>query len=266
MRALRDFNKPKITMDDRFIFLRLIEDLFPAIKADQKLDPVLEAAAKKVSKIRNEATNWAFQDEESFILKVVQMKEILDVRHCMFIIGEAGSAKTTIWTILIEALRELGQVTYFETLNPKAVSSDELFGYINKAGEWKDGVLSVIMRNQVRDLPPYTNKQKNKWTILDGDIDPEWIESLNTVMDDNKVLTLVSNERIPLTPEMRLIFEIANMKNATPATVSRGGVLFINLTDIGWRPYMESYIYSLKPEKANDQKEIKLIENATSVF
>lgn len=73
---------------------------------------------------------------------------------------------------------------------------------------------------------------------MDGDIDPEWIESLNTVMDDNKVLTLVSNDRIPLSPEMRLIFEISNLKNATPATVSRAGVLFINETDIGWMPYM----------------------------
>ena len=77
---------------------------------------------------------------------------------------------------------------------------------------------------------------------MDGDIDPEWIESLNTVMDDNKVLTLVSNDRIPLTPSMRLLLEISNLKNATPATVSRGGVLFINETDIGWMPYMNSWL------------------------
>lgn len=49
-----------------------------------------------------------------------------------------------------------------------------------------------------------------------------WIESLNTVMDDNKVLTLASNERIALTMEMRLIFEVGHLKCATPATVSRG--------------------------------------------
>ncbi len=77
---------------------------------------------------------------------------------------------------------------------------------------------------------------------MDGDIDPEWIESLNTVMDDNKVLTLVSNDRIALTKEMRLLFEISNLKNATPATVSRAGVLYINDSDIGWMPAMNSWL------------------------
>ena len=48
-----------------------------------------------------------------------------------------------------------------------------------------------------------------------------WIESLNTVMDDNKILTLASNERIAVTPEMKLLFEISNLRTATPATVSR---------------------------------------------
>jgi dynein heavy chain len=47
-------------------------------------------------------------------------------------------------------------------------------------------------------------------------------------MDDNKVLTLVSNDRIPLSPSMRLLFEVSNLKNASPATVSRGGVLYVN--------------------------------------
>ena len=51
-----------------------------------------------------------------------------------------------------------------------------------------------------------------KWIVFDGDIDPMWIESLNTVMDDNKVLTLASNERITLTKHMRLLFEISNLK------------------------------------------------------
>jgi dynein heavy chain len=65
-------------------------------------------------------------------------------------------------------------------------------------------------------------------------------------MDDNKVLTLVSQERIPMTPEMRLILEISHLKNATPATVSRGGVLFVNDTDIGYRPYFDTWLTKYK--------------------
>ena len=55
-------------------------------------------------------------------------------------------------------------------------------------------------------------------------------------MDDNKILTLASNERIPLTPSMRLLLEINHMNHCSPATVSRGGVVFINAEDIGWKP------------------------------
>jgi len=79
-----------------------------------------------------------------------------------------------------------------------------------------------------------------------------WIESLNTVMDDNKVLTLVSQERIPLTPSMRLIIEVSHLKNATPATVSRGGVLFVNDADIGCRPFLDTWLSTYKNDKKDD--------------
>jgi len=117
----------------------------------------------------------------------------------------------------------------------------------------------MIMKNQAKCEEKYKDDQVYKWSILDGDIDPEWIESLNTVMDDNKVLTLVSNDRIFLTPSMRLCFEISNLKNATPATVSRAGVLFINDGDIGWIPYMNSWlersVYKLNRGSLSAQEE-----------
>ncbi len=74
----------------------------------------------------------------------------------------------------------------------------------------------------------------------------EWIESMNTVMDDNKMLTLASNERIPLTPTMRLLLEINHMVHCSPATVSRGGVIFVNAEDVGWRPAVDSWIERLE--------------------
>ena len=71
----------------------------------------------------------------------------------------------------------------WQDINPKAVTTHELYGFINPATrEWKDGLFSTIMR----DMSNIANESP-KWIVLDGDIDPMWIESLNTVMDDNKV-------------------------------------------------------------------------------
>jgi len=237
MRALRDFNMPKIVTDDKPIFLRLIGDLFPRVECPSKSNPEFTKISHDTAK-----KDMGLLAEDAFVIKIVQLAEILEVRHCCFIIGPPGCGKTAVWKTLVASYKNNNQDCEYDTLNPKAVSSDELFGAYNKAKEWKNGVLSVIMKNQVKNDDKYKPTQFHKWSVLDGDIDPEWIESLNTVMDDNKVLTLVSNDRIPLSPQMRLIFEISNLKNATPATVSRAGVLFINDTDIGWNPYMNAWL------------------------
>jgi len=241
MRALRDFNLPKIVMDDRKIFKDLIADLFPNMDPPRAQSEEWEIAATEV------AVKAGRQPEEGFIQKCVELAEILVVRHCMFVIGTPGVAKTTIWKNMAEAFCKLDHETIYDIVDPKAVNSDELFGCMNvKTKEWKDGVLSVMMRDMVKCQGKFKPTQKYKWVILDGDVDPMWIESLNTVMDDNKVLTLVSQERIPLTASMRLIIEVSHLKNATPATVSRGGVLFVNEGDIGWRPYMDTWMAKYK--------------------
>ncbi|XP_014668470.1 PREDICTED: LOW QUALITY PROTEIN: dynein beta chain, ciliary-like [Priapulus caudatus] len=243
MRALRDFNIPKIVTDDVPIFMGLIGDLFPALDVPRKRDAELEKMVKQST------IDLKLQPEEGFILKVIQLQELLQVRHSVFVIGIAGTGKTQVWKTLFKTYQNQRLRPVVTDLNPKTVTNDELFGIINPSTrEWKDGLFSVIMRDQAgiaHDGP--------KWILLDGDIDPMWIESLNTVMDDNKVLTLASNERIALTPHMRLIFEISNLRTATPATVSRAGILYINPADLGWNPYVASWIETrdVHSEKAN---------------
>ncbi|KAJ3051836.1 hypothetical protein HK097_007152 [Rhizophlyctis rosea] len=232
MRALRDFNVPKIVTDDLQVFNGLIGDLFPKVEVARKRDERLEA------EIRKATVESSLQAEDIFVLKVVQLEELLAVRHCVFIIGHGGTGKSQIWKMLAKTYINMGRKCFTTDLNPKAVTTDDLFGCINPATrEWKDGLFSSILREMAS--MPGTDP---KWMILDGDIDPNWIESLNTVMDDNKMLTLASNERIPLKPHMRLIFEIGDLKYATPATVSRAGILYLNTTDVGWNPYVQSWL------------------------
>ncbi|EDS32929.1 dynein heavy chain [Culex quinquefasciatus] len=234
MRALRDFNIPKIVTDDVPVFMGLIGDLFPALDVPRKRSPDFERL------IRKSAIELKLQPEDNFILKVVQLEELFAVRHSVFIVGFAGTGKSQVWKTLFKTYQNQKRKPHFNDLDPKAVTNDELFGIINPATrEWKDGLFSVIMRDQAN-----MGGTGPKWIVLDGDIDPMWIESLNTVMDDNKVLTLASNERIALTKEMRLLFEISNLRTATPATVSRAGILYINPQDLGWNPFVASWIDS----------------------
>ncbi|KAH0627401.1 hypothetical protein JD844_003041 [Phrynosoma platyrhinos] len=205
MRALRDFNLPKIVTDDVPIFMGLISDLFPALDVPRKRDLHFEQMVKQST------LELHLQPEESFILKIMKT--------------------------LNKTYVNMKQKPVWNYLNPKVVTTDELFG-----------LLSSLLREQANITHSWP-----KWIVLDGDIDPMWIESLNTVMDDNKVLTLASNERIPLTPSMRLLFEIHHLKTATPATVSRAGILYVNPQDLGWNPYVASWIEqrSHQSEKAN---------------
>ena len=81
----------------------------------------------------------------------------------------------------------------------------------------------------------------NNWIVCDGPIDSIWIENLNTVLDDNKILTLSNNERIAMLDSCRLVMETENVKNASLATVSRCGMIYITERDITYKPYVNTW-------------------------
>jgi dynein heavy chain len=125
--------------------------------------------------------------------------------------------------MLAKAQDKVNRRTTYYDINPKTVSTKDFYGYNLPSKEWKDGLFSQTLRNLA-----ITQDTNPKWVILDGDLDANWIESMNSVMDDNKILTLANNERIPLKPHMRQLFEIRDLRFATPATVSRAGILYIS--------------------------------------
>ncbi|KFQ23871.1 Dynein heavy chain 9, axonemal, partial [Merops nubicus] len=134
MRSLRDFNIPKIVTDDVPVFMGLIGDLFPALDVPRKCDLNFE------SFVRQAVLNLQLQAEDNFVLKVVQLEELLTVRHSVFVVGNAGTGKSQVLRSLHKTYQLMNRRPVWTDLNPKAVTNDELFGIINPSTrEWKDG-------------------------------------------------------------------------------------------------------------------------------
>lgn len=106
----------------------------------------------------------------------------------------------------------------------QAITKDQLFGSLDATTrEWTDGLFTHILRKIIDNMRG--ESAKRHWIIFDGDVDPEWVENLNSLLDDNKLLTLPNGERLALPSNVRIMFEVQDLKYATLATVSRCGMI-----------------------------------------
>ncbi len=213
------------------LFLSLIDDLFPGVKADKATFPEVEAAMERQVKERG------LQAHPSWMSKCVQLYETYQVRHGIMVVGPTGSGKSTIMDVLAGALTDLGQKHVIWRMNPKSITAPQMFGRLDAAtGDWTDGIFAVLWRRAARARNQYT------WIVLDGPVDAIWIENLNTVLDDNKVLTLANGDRVQMSATMKAMFEPENLNNASPATVSRAGIIYVSDSELGWRPLVASWL------------------------
>lgn len=107
--------------------------------------------------------------------------------------------------------------------------------------DWKDGIFSSIFRTVNQPLPP-ERKREIRWIIFDGNVDAILVENLNSVMDDNRLLTLPNRERVLLQSHCAIIFEVSDLQYATPATISRCGVVWVDPKNLGTKPLYERWL------------------------
>jgi dynein heavy chain 2, cytosolic len=159
-------------------FTLLLADIFPGANST---DIIYEEVGNAV---RTSLEELKLSSNDAQIAKVLQFYEATQQRMGVVLVGPSGCGKTTIWKVLKRALDKLGQGPRTFLMNPKAMPRTQLLGYMNNdTREFSEGVLTVSAREVVKS-------SGSSWIILDGDIDPEWVESLNSVLDDNHLLTL----------------------------------------------------------------------------
>ncbi|CAD8154161.1 unnamed protein product [Paramecium pentaurelia] len=196
LKALKYVFEPKLIQNDLNLFHQLLIQFYPAqeIKSVERDD------------FSNFIVTSILQQ------KVSELKQILKLRHGIMIVGPAGSGKSACLEVTLKQTN-MTNIRLF----PKAMKVSELFGCLNISTlEWEEGVLpSLLKQEQQQDI-----------YIFDGAVETEWIETMNSALDNSKRLCLTNGCIINLNCSM--IFEVDSLKGATPSTISRCGILYIS--------------------------------------
>ncbi|CCL98405.1 uncharacterized protein FIBRA_00400 [Fibroporia radiculosa] len=241
---------PKLVAEDVPLLTSLLADVFPGTDyVPVNLDALREQIGKVCAERRLiEGDRW--------VSKILQLYQIQKIQHGLMMVGSSGSGKTNAWQVLLAALERLDGIEGVSyVIDPKAMDKDALYGTLDPTTrEWNDGLFTHTLRKIVDDVRGESGKRH--WIIFDGDVDPEWVENLNSVLDDNKLLTLPNGERLNLPPNVRIMFEVEHLRYATLATVSRCGMIWFSEDvvepDMVYRHYLETL--STVPLDAEDEE------------
>ena len=241
LRALQDVNVPKFLAQDLPLFEGIISDLFPGIKKPDidygALMQALQVCTERVG----------LQPVDFFLAKNIQLYETISVRHGLMVVGPTGGGKTETIDCLSAALTLLKEngipgnkyerVKHFK-INPKAITMSQLYGAFDpNTREFIDGILPNLYRNAAADVLPDL-----KFVLFDGPVDAIWIENMNTVLDDNKKLCLNSGEMLGMSDQMSMIFEVNDLTVASPATVSRCGMVYMEPESLTLAPLIVTWL------------------------
>ena len=237
---------PKLVSEDITLFNSLLNGVFPDCKIEEVKEEELRHKIIELCQLRN------LLPENKFIDKILQLYSIQKMHHGVMMVGQSGTGKSAAWRILLEALTALDNIkgeSYI--IDPKAVNKENLYGKLDQTTlDWTDGVFTGTLRKILDNQRGESGKRH--WIIFDGDVDPEWAENLNSVLDDNKLLTLPHGDRLQIPPNVRIMFEVESLKYATLATVSRCGMVWFSEDIVTIDMMFSHYLKRLKQNNFDD--------------
>lgn len=244
LRSMQESLLPKLIKEDENVFINLVDKYFPNTVADAFWN------VKLMEMLRTKGKSKGLDMSDLPIQKALQLSQLLDNHHGIILVGESGTGKSACWSLLLECLGVLDSREYVNyTIDAKVLEKNALYGSLDPVTrEWTDGILTTILRKMRANLRGEMNKVT--WIIFDGDIDPEWAENLNSMLDDNKILTLPNGERLHLPPNVKIMFETDSLKSTTLATISRCGMIWFDKNTVASYSLFENCLFQLTQDSS----------------
>jgi dynein heavy chain, axonemal len=167
--------------------------------------------------------------------KVLELISVACVRNGLILIGQTGTGKTSCVNAMTDAIRKslmkniaIGHVEA-TCIFPKALTLAELYGQTGKgtaeSAKWTDGLIPTMFRSEAQARAKAHSRPKVMFCIMDGPMDPDWSDKLSCTLEDGSGLKLPSLETLPGPELITFVFEGEDLKSASPATVSKCGIV-----------------------------------------
>ncbi|KAM4771050.1 dynein axonemal heavy chain 5-like [Rhinophrynus dorsalis] len=237
--ALLDVMGPRMTGDNLLVFKQIVGDVFMGMYDPSGARTMSMKELERAITLKTEE-NKLFP-HSPWVNKVKQLYNLSLVVPGIIVAGPPASGKSSCINALVQALNHL-QVSA-EQLTPKLVKINPLsvdrstlmFGGITKSHIWEDGVVTYVWKRAIRS-------HSNTWMWFDGHLSSEWADNFNSVLGPEKVFQLSNGDRLEVPKNVKLIFETTDLDMASPATLTKAGILYIEGEALGWRPLSKIWL------------------------
>ncbi|XP_067674368.1 uncharacterized protein [Haliotis asinina] len=265
--TLEEIIGPRLTAENMALFKTIVKDCFAGLPDAPLGQPIGSARSRGMdieAALESKAMDAGLIAHKPWLNKCTQLYSLSQAYPGIIVAGPPGSGKSTCIQTLVDALcvtpRGMSRSSHTSKsstpgdtihkllrINPLVVDdSSIMFGSLNQNHDWVDGIFTTACRKANRNI-------STTWLCLDGPLNSGWADNFNSILSGDRVLHLKNGDKLFLSENVILLFETDDLNIASPATVARSGILYLDRDVVGWKPIAKAWLESRSQQEVHNQ-------------